>query len=134
LETIFEGIYFLRAELLPFGAFYVNVSQELNSLRCTFSELVRIPNQTTDYTPALTQVGTDLVLAWRATDQDHHITAMRSDINSPDPLASFGDQVVFSDTANGAVSLATYQGQAYAAWGGTDPKNLLNLMPLFFQS
>jgi hypothetical protein len=100
----------------------------------SFSDFTTIPNQTTDYTPALTQVGNDLILVWRGTDPAHQINAMRADTSNPSTLQSFDNQIVFTDTSNGGVSLTPYLGQAYVAWGGTDPNHLLNIMPVVFQT
>jgi hypothetical protein len=98
----------------------------------SLDSLTVVPNIATDYTPALIQQGTDLILAWRDSASPHHINAMRADMSNPsiNPLKSFGIQVVFSDTSNGGVALATYFGQAYIAWGGTDANTQLNIWNL----
>jgi hypothetical protein len=111
---------------------WVSMSSDLGN---TFHSQVMIPNQSTDYTPGLTLAGNDLILAWRGTDTAHQINVMSTDTtSSSDPLQSFGNQIVFTDNSNGAVSLATYLGQAYIGWGGTDPNHLLSIMPVVFQT
>jgi hypothetical protein len=96
----------------------------------TLDQLQTIPSQATDYAPAFTSWNSELILAWRGTDSVHHINAMITYGNSTNPLSLLVDKVVFPDTANGGVSLTTFNGQPYIAWAGTDPDKLLNIMPL----
>ncbi|MGI0133500.1 MAG: hypothetical protein ACREBW_00880, partial [Candidatus Micrarchaeaceae archaeon] len=100
-------------------------------------EVNTIPNQATDYTPAMAVVGKQLILAWRGTDPYNRINAMSTDLTSSDPLGSFGNQVIYGDQANGALSMVNlpvngdpFIGKPYIAWAGTDPGHSLNVMPL----
>jgi hypothetical protein len=96
----------------------------------SFSDFTTIPNQTTDYTPAMTLDGNDLVLAWRDSTSPHNINILRADNSSSNPLNSFGTQAVFPDTSNGSVALTTNLGKTYIAWAGTDSENQLNIWRL----
>jgi hypothetical protein len=91
-----------------------------------------IPNQATDFCPALTLVGSDLIVTWRGADSDHRINAMSTNINSSNTLGSFSKQVMYGDQASGAVQIVTYpvDGKPYIAWAGTDSGHALNVMPL----
>jgi hypothetical protein len=80
---------------------------------------------------ALAVVGSDLFITWRGTDSNHRINGMSADIsNSANPLGPFTNQVIYGDQASGALSMCTFEGQAFIAWAGTDPAQTLNIMPL----
>ncbi len=93
---------------------------------------VIMQNQSTNFTPALTQNGNDLILGW--TDKSGTVNTMTANaIRQPFSSTSFGSQEsYFLDDifANGGVSLATQGTQTYLAWAGTDPANLLNIRTL----
>jgi hypothetical protein len=128
MTYIYPNLYLLFRSSNGNNKIFIAKSSDLGR---SFPTVFAIPNERAASKPALTKSGNDLILAWWGSDSSHTISTLRADSNSKDTITQFGRKRVYSERADGGLSLTNFSDEPFMAWA--DSNNKLNIMPLVFQ-